>query len=86
MLDAGPGMELCRHKYTQGEDWLESSLAEINLRVLDNIRHSMNQWCALAAKRINSILRCIKHDAYNQLFKRGNYPFHIAYCSGFSAD
>ncbi|GAB0207914.1 mitochondrial enolase superfamily member 1 [Grus japonensis] len=56
------GQNNTRHEYKLEEEWLESSPAERDLEVLVNSRLNRSQQCALAAKRANCILRCIKHS------------------------
>ncbi|PKU39267.1 hypothetical protein llap_10430 [Limosa lapponica baueri] len=59
-------------KYKLGEEWLESSPAERDLQVLVDSRLNLSQQCALAAKRENCILECIKQ--HNWPVRRSDYP------------
>ncbi|KAK4811153.1 hypothetical protein QYF61_019784 [Mycteria americana] len=79
------------HKYKLGEEWLGSSPAERDLGVLVNSRLNRSQQCALAAKRANCILGCIKHSITSQskeviipLYLALVWP-HLEYCVQFWA-
>ena len=79
------------HKYKLGQEWLESSRAERDLGVLVATKLNMSHQCALAVKRANRILECIKHSITSQseeviisLYSALVQP-HLEYCVQFWA-
>ena len=63
------------HQYRLGADLLESSFVERDLGVLVENRLTMSQQCALAAKKANGILGCIRRSG--QQVKGGSpSPLH----------
>ncbi|KAM6037452.1 optineurin-like [Chlamydotis macqueenii] len=49
-----------RHQYVQGDDQLETNSAGEDLGVLVNNKLTMNQQCTLTAKKVDSVLGCIR--------------------------
>ena len=86
-----PQCSNAEHKNKLGEEWLESSPAERDLGVLVDSRLNMSQQCALAAKRANRILGCIKHSITSRskeviipLYSALVWP-HLGHCLQFWA-
>ncbi|GAB0180077.1 mitochondrial enolase superfamily member 1 [Grus japonensis] len=60
MPSLSPGRNNTRHQYTLVTNWLESSSAEKVFRVLVDSKLTTSQQCALAAKKANSLLACMR--------------------------
>ncbi|GAB0205308.1 mitochondrial enolase superfamily member 1 [Grus japonensis] len=79
------------HQYMLGATQLESSLAEKNLGVLVDNKLTMSQQSALAAKKPNGVLGCLRRQAASRS-REVILPFyaalvrpHLPYCVQFCA-